>query len=149
MTAERGVLIDTNVISELVREAPNAVVMKWIAQQAPDSVYLSTVTLGELVHGIARLAEGARRDHLQTWLQVDVKNEFAGRLLAFGEREAVAWGYMKASTEKQGRPRGAIDLQLAATAQVAGLKFATRNVRDFEGLTLSLINPWSEHATSA
>jgi toxin FitB len=144
MTTERGVLIDTNVISELVRESPNTVVMKWLAQQAPDSVYLSCVSLGELVHGIARLAAGARRDRLQIWLQVDVKNQFAGRLLAFGEREAVAWGYLKASTEKHGRPRGAIDLQLAATAQVAGLKLATRNVRDFEGLALPLVDPWSE-----
>ena len=136
-------LIDTNVISELVRESPNAAVMSWISRQNSESIFLSTITLGELVHGVARLPKSARRERLQSWLQVDIKNQFAGRLLAFGEQEAIAWGNFKANTERQGRPRGAVDLQIAATAHVIGLTLVTRNLRDFAGLGLSVVDPWS------
>lgn len=142
MTVKRGYLIDTNVISELIRENPNPGVVRWLVAQSPDTLYISAITLGELVHGVARLPESARRDRLREWLEVDVRNQFAGRLLEFGESQAVAWGHLKAETEQRGRPSGAIDLQLAATAQVSGLALVTRNVRDFEDLGLSVIDPW-------
>lgn len=143
MNIKHGYLVDTNVIGELVREAPNITVTRWLVGQTADSLYISVISLGELVHGVARLPESARRDRLEKWLQVDVRNQFAGRLLEFGEPQAIAWGRLKANTERKGRPRGAIDLQLAATAQVAGLTLATRNVRDFDDLGLPLIDPWS------
>ncbi len=143
MSGPRGFLLDTNVISELVRDSPDAGVAAWIVRPPPESLCLSVITLGELVHGVARLAAGARRDRLEQWLRVDLPQQFAGRMLEFGEAQAIAWGQLKAATETQGRPRGAIDLQIAATAHLAELTLVTRNTRDFEDLELSFFNPWS------
>lgn len=143
MSPPRGFLLDTNVISELVRDSPDAAVTAWLAKRLPDSLFLSVITLGELVHGVARLAAGARRDRLEQWVQVDLRQQFAGRVLEFGEAQAIAWGQLMAATATQGRPRGAIDLQIAATAHLAELTLVTRNTRDFEDLELSLFNPWS------
>jgi tRNA(fMet)-specific endonuclease VapC len=138
----RGYLIDTNVISELIRDRPNSEVTRWLASAAPDTLYLSVITLGELAHGVSRLSPSARRARLEKWLTTTIE-QFAGRLLEFGERHAVCWGRLRADVEKCGRPRSIIDLQIAAVAQVAELVVVTRNVVDFDGLGLNLVNPWS------
>jgi predicted nucleic acid-binding protein len=143
VTSPRGYLIDTNVISELVREAPSIAVMRWLINQSVDSLYVSVISLAELVYGVMRLPPGARREQLERWLEVDIRDQFPGRLLEFGESQAIAWGRLKSSVEKQGCPREAIDLQLAATAKVAQLAIATRNVQDFAGLGLTVIDPWA------
>ncbi len=143
MTRSHGYLLDTNVVSELLREAPDGGVSKWIAARRPDSLFLSVITIGELVHGVERLPPGARRERIEQWVRVDLRQQFAGRLLEFGEAQAIAWGQLTAAAAAQGRPRGAIDLEIAATAHLADLTLVTRNIRGFEDLELSLVNPWS------
>lgn len=142
MTRASGYLLDTNVVSEAVRETPNRAVTQWIASQDPQTLFLSVVTIGELVHGATRLAAGARRERISRWVTLDLPQQFAGRVLEFGEPHAIAWGQLRAATEAQGRPRGAIDLQIAAAAHVANLTLVTRNVRDFLELELTLLDPW-------
>jgi predicted nucleic acid-binding protein len=135
-------LFDTNVISELVRESPDPGVVRWLTRQDPALTHLSAISLGELAYGIARMPTGSRRSRLESWLDVDVRQQFAGRLLDFGERQALAWGGLRARCERQGIPRGALDLQIAATAAVADLALCTRNTRDFDNLGIALVDPW-------
>jgi toxin FitB len=137
----QGLLLDTNVISELVRENPDPGVVRWVTRQDPALIHLSSISLGEMAYGIARLPAGSRRSRLETWLDVDVRQQFAGRLLDFGERQALAWGGLRARCERQGSPRPALDLQIAATAAAADLALCTRNTRDFEDLGISLVDP--------
>ena len=143
MTRSRGYLLDTNVVSELVREAPDETVTKWIVARRPDALFLSVITIGELVHGVERLPPGARRERIEQWVRMDLRQQFAGRMIEFGEAQAIAWGQLRAAAEAQGRPRSAIDLEIAATAHLADLTLVTRNVRDFEDLELPLFDPWS------
>ena len=139
-----GFLLDTNVLSELVAAAPAPQVVRWMAVQEPGRLFLSVVTLGELTKGVARLDPGRRRDQLARWLAEDLTAQFAGRVLTFDQAVAVRWGEMMAEAERRGRPRPAVDLQIAATAACAGLGVATRNTADFDGIGLELINPWVE-----
>ncbi len=143
MSTTRGWLLDTNVISELVRESPDGGVVRWLGRQSASALYLSVITLGELMYGVARLPAGVRRERLTSWLHVDIHEQFAGRVLSFGEPQAFAWGELRAKTERRGAARNTVDLQLAATAAVAELALVTRNTRDFDGLGLALVDPWA------
>lgn len=143
MSGGRSYLLDTNVISELVRDSPNPHVVQWLKRQTAESLYLSVISLGEFAYGIARLPAGARRVRLERWLEVDVRDQFAGRVVGFSESQAMAWGQLRAQTEKRGAPRSAVDLQIAATARATSLALVTRNVRDFAGLGLTVIDPWA------
>lgn len=141
MTA-RGFLLDTNVVSELVANQPASQVVRWTAAQRPERLFLSVITLGELAKGVSRLDLGRRRERLARWLAEDLPAQFVGRLLPFDQVAAVRWGEMTAEAERGGRPRPAVDLQIAATAACAGLGVATRNTADFEGTGLEIVNPW-------
>ena len=135
--------MDTNVISELVRSAPDSNLIRWLTRQSASLIHLSVISLGELAPGLARMPSGSRREQLEDWLENDVRAQFSGRLLEFGEPQAMAWGRLRARTERQGSTRSAVDLQIAATAEVAGLSLATRNIRDFENLGITLVDPWT------
>lgn len=141
MTAD-GLLLDTNVVSELVAAAPAPQVLRWVAVQAPGRLFLSVITLGELTKGVARLDPGRKRERLARWLAEDIPAQFAGRVLPFDQAAAVRWGGMMAEAERRGRPRPAVDLQIAATAAQAGLGIVTRNTADFADLGLDVVNPW-------
>lgn len=141
MTA--GLLLDTNVVSEFVATKPEPRVVRWLGRQAPEHLFLSVITLGELVYGVARLPSGRRRDRLARWVTDDLPAQFAGRVLSFDGRATRRWGELRALTERMGRPRPALDLQLAATAAASDLTLATRNVADFEGLGLDILDPWT------
>jgi toxin FitB len=143
----RGFLLDTNVVSELVASQPAPQVVAWTAAQRPERLFLSVITLGELAKGVARLDLGQRRERLARWLAEDLPDQFAGRLLPFDRTAAVRWGEMMAAAERGGRPRPAIDLQIAATAACLGLGVVTRNTADFEGTGLEIVNPWVERAS--
>lgn len=142
MSRNPGVLVDTNVVSELGREDPDPAVVRWLLRQDPALLYLSAITLGELAHGVARMPASSRRTRLESWLDVDIRQQFAGRMLGFGEAQAMCWGNLRARCERQGVPRPALDLQIAATASVAGLALGTRNTRDFQDLGIPLVDPW-------
>lgn len=136
-------LLDTNVVAEWVRERPNEGVVAWLAEVDEDRVFLSVVTLAELRHGIARLSSGVRRTRLEDWLAVDLPLRFEGRILAIESNIALAWGDVVAERVQAGRPIGAMDAFIAATARVYDLEVVTRNARDFEGSVRSALNPWT------
>ena len=135
-------LLDTNVVSEWVRPTPDHGVVAWLATADEDCVFLSVVTLAELRHGLARLPPGERRTGLQTWLERDLPTRFEGRILAIESDVALEWGDLVAERERSGRPIGAMDAFIAATARVHDLEVVTRNARDFEGSVRAIVNPW-------
>lgn len=136
-------LVDTNVLSELRRKQPDPQVRAWFAERSAQSLYLSVLTLGEIRKGIAALesspVDATRRQALSDWLEVDLPTFFLGRVLAVDAAVADRWGQLQAQA---GRPLPAIDSLLAATALQHQLTLVTRNVRDFTGLSVSLLNPW-------
>lgn len=137
-----GFLLDTNIVSELVAAAPAPQVLRWMVAQVPARLFLSVITLGEITKGVARLDAGRRRDRLARWLAEDLPAQFEGRLLPFDQAMAICWGEMMSETERRGRPRPAVDLQIAATAGHLGLILVTRNITDFEDVGLEIVNPW-------
>ena len=137
-----GVLLDTNVVSEMVAHQPAIAVQRWMAGQTPSSLYLSVITLGELVYGVARLEAGRRRERLTRWIQEDLTAQFAGRVLPLDPDAATRWGELRALGERRGQQRSTADLQIAAIALTRGLTLATRNVADFETLGVPLVDPW-------
>lgn len=133
-------LIDTNVLSELRRRAPDANVLRWVGARPASTLYLSVLTLGELRKGIEGLAEGTRKLRLLDWLEVELAAYFFGRILAVDLGVADRWGRLLAQTT---RPLPAVDSLLAATALSHGLTLVTRNVRDFPHPDLKVLDPWS------
>jgi predicted nucleic acid-binding protein len=137
-------LLDTNVVSEWIKPAPDGGVMTWLAEADEDRVFISVVTLAELRHGIERLPPGARRDRLEIWLTAQVPERFGTRILPVDAEIAKAWGRVTARGQALGRPVDSMDAFIAATAECHGLTLVTRNVRDFEALGSPLLNPWSD-----
>lgn len=134
-------LVDTNVLSELQRKVPNPGVLQWFSDRPASTLYLSVLTLGEIRKGIEALSmEGGRRQVLIDWLETDLTVFFTGRILAVDGAVADRWGRLVAGA---GRPLPAIDSLLAATALEHDLVLVTRNIKDFENLDVSLINPWN------
>lgn len=134
-------LIDTNVLSELRRKNPNPGVVSWFTQRPAATLYLSVLTLGEIRKGIEGLGDDERRMALLDWLETDLPAFFTGRILPVDAQVADRWGRLIAAA---GRPLPAIDSLLAATALAHDLVLVTRNSRDFSGLPLQLMNPWTE-----
>jgi toxin FitB len=139
----RGYLIDSNVISEYNREQlPHAGVVKWLDTTPEASQYVSVLTLAEIEKGILRKEEGTRRRDLQRWFEEDLPARFAGRILAFDARVASCWAHLTASLLDQGRPLPTLDSQLAATALAHDPVLVTRNVKDYAGTGIDVLNPW-------
>lgn len=132
-------LLDTNVISELVRASPEPAVLAWFEQVPDDSLYLSVLTLGEIRKGIELIADSRRKEKLRVWLEHTLPDWLEGRLLPVDEPVAERWGRLQAEA---GRPIPAIDSLLAATALHHGLRMVTRNEQDFGFAGLEVINPW-------
>jgi len=135
-------LLDTNAVSEWVTPQPNPGLIGWMEAADEDRIFLSVVTLAELLHGVERMAPGARRARLEHWLQLELPLRFEGRILPVDEKIAEAWGRTVAHSESAGRPVGAMDAFLAATAEVHRLTLVTRNVAHFPGLK-AVLNPWT------
>lgn len=133
-------LIDTNVLSELRRRAPDAGVARWISDRPASTLFLSVLTLGELRKGIEGLSEGERKRRLLDWLEVELPRFFAGRILPVDTAVADRWGRLVAQA---GRPLPAIDSLLAATALTHGLTLITRNLKDFKHPDLPVLAPWT------
>ena len=132
-------LIDTNVLSELRRKAPDPRVLQWFSHRRAGALYLSVLTLGEIRMGIEALPDLARRLVLLDWLETDLPAFFAGRILPIDVAVADRWGRLVAHA---GRSLPAIDSLLAATASRHGYTLVTRNLRDVHGLDVPVINPW-------
>ena len=138
-----GFLLDTNVVSELMKPRPSRQVIAWVDGTAEALLHLSVITIGEVRKGIDLLGEGEpRRAALQGWLDGDLRIRFAGRLLAFDDGVAERWGELEALARKRRLTLSTIDAQLAATALHHGLTFVTRNTADVAPTGVPVFNPW-------
>ena len=135
-------LLDTSVISELVKKNPRRQVVDWIDGQEESTLFLSALTVGDLEKGIAKLPASARKRKLLSWVRRDLAERFGGRLLPIDVRVAARWGAITGESEKRGRPLPVIDSLIAATALVHDLQIVTRNIRDFERCGVACVNLW-------
>jgi len=135
------IVIDANVISELMRAAPDAAVVAWLRKNAA-LIAIPSVAIGELRYGVTRLPEGRRRQSLQSALDALV-DRFASALLSYDILAANACAAILADAERAGGPMSLADAQIAAIARVAQASLATRNTNDFATTKLRLINPWT------
>lgn len=136
------ILIDTNVISELMRPEPSPVVLAWFGRQAATNLYLSAVVEAELRRGAAVLPVGKRRKRLIEVINAMISEDFAGRVLPFDSAAAVAFAAVFVDRLTAGRPISFPDCQIAATARTYGAVLATRNVADFAGCGIEVVDPW-------
>jgi predicted nucleic acid-binding protein len=137
-----GFLLDTNVPSELTRSQPNPHFMQWLHSVGNDRLHLSVITLGEIRKGLTMLPDGKRRQQLEQWLVAELEPWFEGRILPVDRRVAALWGTLEGQRQLQGRPLSMADGLIAATSLEHGLTLVTRNVRDYDGLGIELLNPW-------
>ena len=136
------IVLDTNVVSELMRPRPNAAVTEWIARQPPQMLFTTWITMAEVFYGIALLPDGRRKAGLAADVQRTFQEDFRRRLLAFDAHAAVHYGEILAVRRRGGTPMGILDAQIAAIALAAGASVATPNVDDFTGCGVAIINPW-------
>jgi predicted nucleic acid-binding protein len=137
-----GFLLDTNVISELVKPQPDENVLRWITETDEAILFLSVLTLGEIRNGIEKLNPGKRRSRLESWLAADLRVRFQGRILPIEEGIAQRWGALSATAAKKGRPVPVIDGLLAATALHHDLTLVTRDDGDVSGTGVPVLDPW-------
>lgn len=140
-----GFLLDTNVVSELIRPEPSERVVGWVDAVDEETVFLSVVTLAELRRGVERLEQGRRRHELATWLSDALPARFEGRFMDVDAEIADQWGVLMASTARLGRPLGAMDAFFAATARARDLTLVTRNDKDFGACDITVLNPWTDN----
>lgn len=136
-------LLDTNVVSEWIRPSPNAGLVAWTDSVDEDRIFLSTVTVAEVRHGIDRLPSGARRKRLDLWLRDELIPRFEGRILPIDGDVADLCGQILARQEAAGHRIEAMDAFIAATAVRHDLTLVTRNVADFRIAVASLLCPWT------
>lgn len=142
--APSGFLLDTNVLSELMKPKPQRRVVAWVEATPEALLYLSVITIGEIRKGIDLLDDdNPKRAALQTWLDRDLRVRFEGRLLAFDDGVAERWGQLEAFAKKRRVTIPTIDAQLAATALHHNLTLATRNTSDLRPTGVPIFNPWS------
>lgn len=136
-------ILDTNVASELMRPEPTAAVAKWIAERDAQDMYLTAVSEAELRYGVAILPTGKRRNTLEAAMSRWLELGFGERILPFDSAAARAYAEIAAGRRHAGRPIGEADCQIAAISRARGAVLVTRNVRDFEGTGLNVVDPWS------
>lgn len=135
-------VLDTSVVSELMRAQPAPKVLDWVNAQPSDQLCLCSVVVAELLYGVGRMPDGVRKSAMLSAMQSMVFEDFAGRVLPFDLDAAVAFAQMVVQREKMGRTIATADAQIAAICAAHGARLATRNIRDFASLDLQLINPW-------
>lgn len=136
-------LLDTCVLSELIKSAPSAQVLGWVEARKAHDLYISAMTWGELHRGTNRLPESKRRTELALWLQ-QLKAGFEDRVLAFDQDAAECWASLTVQAAAQGKPMSTLDSIIAATARANQCALVTRNVDDFAHSGLNVINPWQD-----
>jgi toxin FitB len=137
-----ALLLDTNIPSESIRSRPDPKVDAWIHEQDDETLHVSVVTIGELRKGLNLAPQGKRRSELEEWLEKDLIPTFDGRMLPVTKAIAERWGALSAQRQLAGRPLSMADGLIAATALEHGLTLVTRNVKDFEQLGVTILNPW-------
>ena len=136
-------LLDTCVISELISKQPNPKVIEYVDSLDLEDVYLSVITIGEIVKGIEKLSRPRRKTDLQAWLKDDLLVRFEGNIVALDTDVLIEWGTLTARLESTGKAMPAIDSLIAATALAKKMILVTRNVSDFATTTtVDILNPW-------
>ncbi len=138
------ILLDTNVVSEPMRPAPDGRVVAWIDAQPLETLFLSAISLAELRAGVALLPAGKRRTGLQQALERQVLPLFAGRVLPFDAPCTPVYADLVAAATRAGRPIGHADACIAAMAKANGMAVASRDVAPFRAAGVTVINPWSD-----
>lgn len=137
------VLLDTNVLSEVTRPAPDAGVLEWLDGLDEDRSFISVVSIAEIRRGVALMDEGRKREALAEWLARDLPQRFEQRVLPVDEPVALAWGDLMGLAKRLGRGLSSMDGLIGATAIAQELTLATRNTKDFEAFGIELFDPWS------
>lgn len=137
------ILLDTNVVSEMMRPFPEPTVETWIEGQAPEQLYFSAVGEAELHYGAAILPPGRRRDRLASDIEKVLHAAFESRILPFDSDAARAYADIAATLRLVGRPASMADGQIAAIARARGMAVATRNLKHFTNMGVDLIDPWA------
>jgi hypothetical protein len=137
-------ILDTNVVSEFASADPSAAVLRWFRFLDLSEVYLSAITEAELLFGLELMPTGSKRSALESRLLPLIRRTFAGRILAFDSAAAQEFALVAAARRRAGRPIKEADAQIAAIARAHGASLATRDVADFEGCGVALIDPWAE-----
>jgi toxin FitB len=135
------IVLDTNVVSELMRPAPDPKVLHWVGDQVAEDLHVTAVTMAEILHGIELISTGRRRDVLRAAAEKMFGEVFADRVLIFEDRAAHAFSQIASTRRRQGKPMSHVDAQIAAIARVHGATLATRNPYVFEGCGIRLVNP--------
>ncbi len=136
-------LLDTNIISEPKQKQPKERVLEWLDSQDESKLYLSVLTIGEIKKGIARLDSSRKKATLEKWLEA-LRLRFSRRILPLSEKTFLVWGKMCGEFERKGILRPAFDSLLEATALEHDLIFVTRNVKNFSGSPVTILNPWED-----
>lgn len=135
-------LLDTCIISEIIRPTPSGKVVKWIKGQDENSLFISVLTIGELHKGIEKLPESKRKEDLHNWVEDDLKERFLNRIINIDIYVAMQWGKIQGIVEKAEKPMPAIDSLIAATGIAHHLTVVTRNTADMKESGVTLLNPW-------
>lgn len=135
-------LLDTCVISELVAKHPSPKVVNFVDSLDSDDVYLSVITIGEIAKGVEKLPKSKRKQELLSWLKEDLLVRFDGRIIPLDTEVLIQWGILIARLESTGITLPAIDSLIAATTLTHKLTLITRNVGDFSGTGIEIVNPW-------
>lgn len=136
------ILLDTNVVSAMMAPMPSPVVIDWLDRQPVVALHVSTVTVAEIRYGLAALPDGRRRRGLASRFEALLREGFAGRVLPFDAPAAELYGEIMAGRRRAGRPMSALDGQIAAIAASRRCVLATRNVRDFAGAGVEVVDPF-------
>ena len=138
----KGYLLDTNVVSEPSKPNPERKVLRWLDAAEESSLFLSVLSIGEIRRGIHALTHGAKRKRLELWLASIRRDRFRSRILAVNAAVAEKWGELMANADRAGRSLPIVDALQAATALEYELVLVTRNVTDFAGTGVEILNPW-------
>lgn len=137
------IILDTNVLSELMKLYPAEGVVQWLEALPPSTVYTTSISEAEVLYGVKLLPAGERRRNLEMAAHAMFTEDFSGRVLPFESRAASHYSELAAYRRQAGRPISAFDAQIAAIARAAGGTLATRNIDDFAGCGIDVLNPWS------
>jgi hypothetical protein len=136
------IILDTNIVSELMRPAPERMVLQWFSSQAVEDLHVTSVTVAEILYGIELISSSRRRDVVRAGADKMFGDVFTDRILTFEDRAALAFSQIASSRRRQGKSMSGTDAQIAAIARVHGATLATRNTYIFEGCGVKLVNPW-------
>jgi predicted nucleic acid-binding protein len=136
------IVLDTNVLSEIMKPKPAPKVIGWMAGQAAADLYTTSITQAEILHGVMLLAPGRRRSALEAAATSMFEEDFAGRILGFGSDAAATYARIASDRRRAGRPISHFDAQIAAIARFTGAAIATRNTADFDDCGVTVMDPW-------